>query len=104
MPVSRHRLTLLPGGLAPRPTASPVTEAGGVPLVIHAVLTVEGGRRQRASAVTLTRGVDGRWCGRLGSPRDPLDGEVLPIDALLDAVLQRAVGHPGPTSDSRRRV
>ena len=104
MPVSRHRLTLLPGGLAPRPTVPAVTQREGLPLVVNAVLTVEVGRRRGASTVTLTRGVDGRWCGRLGSPQEPLAGEVLPIDALLDAVLQRAGGHPGPTSDSRRRV
>ena len=104
MPVSRHRLTLLPGGLTPRPPAAPVPQPGGVPLVVHAVLTVEMGRRQRASAVTLTRGVDGRWGGQLGASREPLAGEVLPMDALLDAVLQRSAGYPGPTSDSRRRV
>ncbi len=104
MPVSRYRLTLLPGGLTPQPTAPPVTEPGGRPLVVNAVLTVEVDRRRRTSAVTLIRALDGRWCGRLGSAPEPLAGEVLPMDALLDAVLQRALGHPGPASDSRRRV
>ncbi|MDP9359095.1 MAG: hypothetical protein M3R02_28195 [Chloroflexota bacterium] len=104
MPVSRNRLTLLPGGLTPRPTTPAGTRPGGSTQVVDAVLTVQVGGRRGASALTLTRGVDGRWRGRLGPSREPLAGEVLSVDALLDAVLQRAVGHPGPASDSRRRV
>ena len=103
MPVTRAHLTLLPGGLTselPPTTRQP----GASTLVVDAVLTIQVGRRRRTSAVTLTQGVDGRWCGRLGASREPLAGEVLPIDALLDAVLQRAGGHPAPPSDSRRRV
>ncbi len=104
MSVSRPRLTLLPGGRSTPAPEPAVTQPGGSPLVVDAVLTIQVGRRRGASAVTLTRSIDGRWCGRLGSAREPLAGEVLPMDALLDAVLQRALGHPEPPSDSRRRV
>ncbi len=104
MSVSRPRLTLLPGGRStpvPEPT---VTEPGGSPLVVDAVLTIQVGRRQRTATVTLTRGDDGHWQGRIGSSQEPLSGAWHSVDAVLDATLQRAVGHPGPTSDSRRRV
>ncbi len=99
MPVSRTHLTLLPDGLTPRPTVPKTTQPRDSTLVVDAVLTVQVGRRRGAAAVRLIRGVDGHWRGRIGSSR-----EVLSVDAVLDVVLQRAVGHPGPTSDSRRRV
>ncbi len=104
MPVSRTRLTLLPGGLSTPALVPAVTQPGGSPLVVDAILTIQVGRRRGASEVTLTRGVDGHWLGQIGSPREALVSEVLSLDAVLDGVLQRAVGHPEPTSDSRRRV
>ncbi len=104
MPVSHTHLTLLPDGLTPSPTVPKTAQPRDSTLVVDAVLTVQVGRRRGASAVRLIRGVDGHWLGRIGSPREALVGEALSVDAVLDAVLQRAVGHPGPTSDSRRRV
>ncbi len=104
MPVSRTRLTLLPGGLSAPAPGPAVTQPGGSPPVVDAVLTIQVGRRRGAAAVTLTRSVDGHWLGRIGPSREALASEMLSLDAVLDAVLQRAVGHPGPTSDSRRRV
>ncbi len=104
MSVSRTHLTLLPDGLISSPTVPKTAQPRDSTLVVDAVLTVQVGRRRGASAVRLIRGVDGHWLGRIGSPREGVAGEVLSADAVLDAVLQRAVGHPGPTSDSRRRV
>ncbi len=104
MSVSRTRLTLLPGGRSTPAPEPAVTQPGGSPLVVDAVLTIQVGRRRSASAVTLTRGDDGHWQGRIGSSQVALSGAWHSVDAVLDAMLQRAVGHPGPTSDSRRRV
>ncbi len=104
MPTSRAHLTLLPGSLsAPAPEPA-VTQPGGSPLVVTAVLTIQVGRQRGTSEVTPTRGDDGHWQGRIGSSREALSGEWHSVDAVLDAMLQRAVGHPEPTSDSRRRV
>ena len=108
MPVSRTRLTtrltLLPGGLSTPAPEPAVTQPGGSPLVVDAVLTVQVGRQRGASEVTLTRGDDGHWQGRIGSSRETRSGAWHSVDTVLDVMLQRAVGHPGPPSDSRRRV
>ncbi len=75
MSVSRTLLTLLPGGLTPSPTVPKTAQPRDSTLVVDAVLTVQVGRRQDASAVTLIRGGDGHWLGRIGSSQEALTGQ-----------------------------
>ncbi len=95
MPTSpRDRLTLLPGGLTALPPPSVLAQSGGDLPCADALLDGQEGNRQVTLTVTLVRGDDGHWRGRSGRS----------VDAVLDAVRQRALDPSRSASDSRRRV